>query len=231
MVSRRWRTHVARLGATGLWLAIGTGVLAAQPSGSGQGPVVLPHPADAAFMAGMIAHHAQALVMVDLMAGRTANPVLAALGERIAVSQRDEIALMQGWLRDRGQPAPEPDVRYTASAAGASAHEGHGGHGGHDGHDGGAMPGMLTQAQLAELAAARGAAFDRLFLTRMIAHHEGALVMVAALLKTAGAAQEPEIFRFAADVDADQRAEIRRMRALRDGRSRGARTARRAATP
>jgi uncharacterized protein (DUF305 family) len=179
------------------------------------GAQTAPHPADAAFMAGMIAHHAQALVMVDLIAGRTSAPVVATLGERIAVSQRDEIALMQGWLRDRGAPAPEPATRYTRG--GGDAHAAHASHG--DTHAPGAMPGMLTQAQLDELASARGQAFDRLFLSRMIAHHEGALVMVAALLKTPGAAQEPEIFRFASDVDADQRAEIRRMRALLDARA------------
>jgi uncharacterized protein (DUF305 family) len=182
-----------------------------------------PHPADAAFMAGMIAHHAQALVMVDLMQGRSRAPVMATLGERIAVSQRDEIALMQGWLRDRGQPVPEPTTTWRANAS----HE----HRAHAAHDPAAMPGMLTPAELAELAGARAEAFDRLFLTRMIAHHEGALTMVATLLKTAGAAQEPEVFRFASDVDADQRAEIRRMRALRDGALSPAAARRRAAAP
>ena len=76
------------------------------------------------------------------------------------------------------------------------------------------MPGMLTPAQMASLAAANGPAFDRLFLEDMIRHHEGALVMVHDLLGTNGAAQEPEIFQFAADIDADQRAEIMRMRGL-----------------
>jgi hypothetical protein len=73
---------------------------------------------------------------------------------------------------------------------------------------------MLTAAELARLAAARGDAFDRLFLTYMIRHHEGALTMVGRLLATPGAAHEPETFGFASDVDADQRAEIARMRAL-----------------
>jgi uncharacterized protein (DUF305 family) len=78
------------------------------------------------------------------------------------------------------------------------------------------MPGMLTAAELARLAAATGAGFDRLFLEYMIRHHEGALAMVAELLATPGAGQEVEIFRLVSDVDADQRAEIRRMRAMQD---------------
>jgi uncharacterized protein (DUF305 family) len=77
-----------------------------------------------------------------------------------------------------------------------------------------AMPGMLTAAQLGRLRGARGAEFDRLFLEGMIQHHEGAIEMVAALFRTPGAGQDAELFRFASDVDADQRAEIARMRQL-----------------
>jgi uncharacterized protein (DUF305 family) len=76
------------------------------------------------------------------------------------------------------------------------------------------MPGMLTPDEMEELRAARGARFDRRFLELMIRHHEGALMMVAELLASPGAAQEAETFRFAADVEADQQAEIQRMRAL-----------------
>jgi uncharacterized protein (DUF305 family) len=76
------------------------------------------------------------------------------------------------------------------------------------------MPGMLTAAQLAALDRSRGAEFDRLFLTDMIQHHQGALTMVAALFDSPGAGQTPEIFGFATGVDADQRAEIARMQAM-----------------
>ncbi len=163
--------------------------------------------ADAAFMQGMIGHHAQALVMAALVPERTATPALRALAERIDVSQRDEIAAMRQWLADRGEPVPDS----TGAIPGASG--AHAGHDAHAGHGAGAMPGMLTPVQLAELAAARGAAFDRLFLRLMIQHHEGALVMVRDLLATPGAAREAQTFAFVSDVDTDQRAEIARMQA------------------
>lgn len=166
--------------------------------------------ADVRFMQGMIAHHAQALVMAALVPSHTDREAMHLLAQRIEISQRDEIALMQHWLADRHQRVPEPAVtreRHDSSAAMP----------GMDmpaGTDMRGMPGMLTAGQLSELASAKGAAFDRLFLRDMIGHHEGALVMVADLLATNGAAQAPEVFQFASDVDADQRAEILRMHAL-----------------
>ena len=162
-------------------------------------------PADVAFMQGMIAHHAQALKMTALVPGRSARADVRLLAERIAASQVSEVAQMRQWLRTRGLD--------TAAMAGQHQHQHAAGaaddHGGMPG-----MPGMLTEAELAALEAASGAAFDRLFLESMIRHHEGALTMVATLFFTNGAGQEPEIFRLATDVDADQRAEIARMRAL-----------------
>lgn len=172
--------------------------------------------ADVRFMQGMIAHHAQAVRMASLVRARSERRDMHLLAERIDVSQRDEIAMMQRWLEDRHQVVPHPDLEYPPHA---------------DGHDTGMtdmpsmsmgaghealMPGMLTREEMARLAAAKGADFDRLFLEGMIRHHEGALTMVSQLFGTRGAAQEPQIFQFATDVDADQRAEIRRMRALLD---------------
>ncbi|HJP61359.1 MAG TPA: DUF305 domain-containing protein [Gemmatimonadaceae bacterium] len=163
--------------------------------------------ADVRFMQGMIAHHAQALAMVALIPSRTNRTDLRALGERIRVSQTDEIALMKQWLRDRNQEIPA-DMSRTHDMSG---------------HmmnmpsmpmSDSLMPGMLTPQQLTELANAKGNDFDVLFLKDMIQHHEGALTMVAQLLGTTGSGQEPEVFRFAAEVDTDQRAEIARMNAL-----------------
>ena len=157
----------------------------------------LPQPgiteADVKFMHGMIGHHAQAIEMTALLRTRTRSESMRRLAERIEVSQSDEIRMMQQWLRDRGQPLPDPHGHH----AGATL-----------------MPGMLTQDEMAQLAAATGPDFDRLFLRLMIKHHQGALVMVTQLRSSPGAGQESEINRFASDVDADQRMEIDRMAAM-----------------
>jgi uncharacterized protein (DUF305 family) len=161
--------------------------------------------ADVHFMQGMIGHHAQALAMVALIPSRSDRPDMRALGERIRVSQQDEIKLMKQWLGDRNQEIPD------TSHAGASGHHMHMPD---MAMSDTLMPGMLTPQQMTELANAKGAQFETLFLKDMIQHHEGALTMVAKLLGTTGSGQEPEVFRFAAEVDTDQRAEISRMSAL-----------------
>lgn len=144
-------------------------------------------------MQGMIGHHAQALEMTALLPSRTSRAEMRLLAQRIEVSQTDEIKMMQGWLKARGVAAPDPHAYH---------------------HTGVLMPGMLTADDIARLSAASGADFDRLFLELMIRHHDGALVMVKELFATPGAGQEPEIFAFASDVDADQRMEIERMSAM-----------------
>ncbi len=150
-------------------------------------------PADIKFMQGMIGHHAQAIEMTALIADRTEREDMKMLGQRIAVSQADEMDMMRTWLRARGQEIPSEHAHHT--------HEGF-------------MPGMLTAEQMAELAGAKGPAFDELFLKGMIQHHGGAITMVDELFKTPGAGQEGDINAFAADVDSDQRMEIDRMRAM-----------------
>jgi len=164
-------------------------------------------PADVRFMQGMIGHHAQALAMTALIPDRTDRRDIRLLGERIEVSQKDEIKLMQQWLRDRHQQVPAIDATHSPTVAGHMNMPGMS-------MSDTLMPGMLTPEQLSELAKARGTDFDKLFLSDMIRHHEGALVMVAQLLGTTASGQEPEVFRFAAEVDTDQRAEIARMNAL-----------------
>jgi uncharacterized protein (DUF305 family) len=154
--------------------------------------------ADVRFMTHMIAHHAQALEMAALVPERTASASIRTLAGRITNAQQDEIATMQQWLRDRGQPVPEVHV----SGAHVMVHGAE--HGAH-------MPGLLTAAQLEELAAARGPEFERLFLRYMIQHHGGAVTMVAELFATDGAGQDEAVFKFASDVQVDQRTEIDRM--------------------
>jgi uncharacterized protein (DUF305 family) len=159
----------------------------------------LPRPphtaADVAFMQGMIPHHVQALEMTALVQDRTADRNVRLLALRIELSQMDEINLMKSWLRQRNEPVP-----------------GEGEHGAHVGH--GMMPGMLTATQMAALAAASDAEFDRLFLTYMIQHHEGAVNMVKTLFASPGGGQQSEMYQFASDVEADQEMEIARMRRL-----------------
>ena len=147
--------------------------------------------ADVRFMQGMIGHHAQALEMTALLPSRSSRPEMRMLAMRIDVSQADEIAMMQTWLRVRGQTLPDPHAHHALGAT--------------------LMPGMLTQEEMARLGEANGRDFDRLFLESMIRHHEGALLMVQELFAQPGAGQDSEIFAFASDVDADQRMEIQRM--------------------
>ena len=153
--------------------------------------------ADVRFMQGMIGHHAQALEMAALVPERTHRDDMRLLAKRIDLSQADEIRMMQHWLEARGQQVPGPHAHHAAGATGAVM-----------------MPGMLSTEEMARLAAARGDAFDRLFLELMIKHHEGALTMVKELYATAGAGQESEMYAFTSDVDADQRMEIDRMRGM-----------------
>ena len=149
-------------------------------------------------MAGMIPHHAQAVVMAGWAPSHGARADVAVLCERIVVAQRDEIAMMQTWLGDRGQFVPDAtSTRHRMKMNGVE-------------HDM-LMPGMLTDEEMAALDRARGPEFDRLFLVGMIKHHQGAIDMVDVLFKAYGAAQDETVFRFASDVYADQSTEIDRM--------------------
>jgi uncharacterized protein (DUF305 family) len=156
-------------------------------------------------MAGMIPHHAQAVLIAGWVPTHGARDDVRILAERIVVGQRDEIALMQTWLRDRGQPAPAADATHMRmTMPNGMTHDM-------------LMPGMLTDEELARLDQARGAEFDRLFLTYMIKHHQGAITMVDTLFESYGAAQDDVVFRFASDVYADQSTEIDRMYTMLGG--------------
>ena len=159
--------------------------------------------ADASFMSRMIHHHAQAIEMAELVPGRAAHPQMPTLAGRIINAQNDEIATMRRWLEERGLPLP-PTAAEMASHAAM-------GHGAAHPAD---MPGMATPEQMAALRASRGAEFDRLFLTLMIDHHEGAVTMVRELFATDGAAQDNVVFKFASDAQVDQSTEIARMRLM-----------------
>jgi uncharacterized protein (DUF305 family) len=151
--------------------------------------------ADINFMSGMIGHHAQAVVMAGWAESHGANRAIQAMSARIVVAQRDEIGLMQSWLRDRKLPVPDADPAGWRMTMNGQQHTM-------------AMPGMLTPEQMKELDAARGGEFDRLFLKYMIQHHEGAIAMVATLIGSHGAAQDELVFKFASDVNVDQITEV-----------------------
>jgi uncharacterized protein (DUF305 family) len=157
-----------------------------------------PSAADVNFMGGMISHHAQALVMAGWAPSHGASQSVRVLSERIVNEQNDEIATMQQWLRDRKQPVPEAKPGPMKMVMNGVEHMM-------------MMPGMLTDEQMKQLDAARGAEFDRLFLTYMIQHHKGAVSMVNDLFATNGAAQDQTVFKLASDVQVDQTTEVARM--------------------
>lgn len=202
-----------------------------QPGAPGQGNKSLtatttgvsfhePSEADTKFMQGMILHHSQAVEMTELLRARSKSNEVQALGQRISISQTDEMKFMRQWLEDRGKKVPsEQEIKQHGQQMDMSQmdHE-HMDHA-HMDHDMGSMsmplmPGMLTPEQMKALAAATGTKFDYLFLTGMIQHHTGALTMVKDLFDMPGAGQDPQLFDFAMDVDNTQQAEIDIMRGI-----------------
>ena len=183
-----------------------------QPGAPGQPTRILPpttratlpprSPKDVEFMQGMIMHHAQAVEMTALIESHTDNKDLRLLGARISKSQSDEMAFMKRWLQTRGEPTSMP-MPAMAEMPGMDMRR-----------EPMMMPGMLTPKQMTALSNSKGKEFDHLFLTGMIQHHNGALIMVKDLFDTAGAGQDAELFNFATDVDSGQRAEIRIMQSM-----------------
>jgi uncharacterized protein (DUF305 family) len=176
--------------------AMAGGAMAGHDMAGMSAPITIPKgvlytEADVRFMQGMIAHHAQAIYMSRLAAGRNANPRVLKFATKIDQSQQAEIRLMQDWLLRNNQTAPDSNSWRTMS-----------------------MPGMLTAEQLATLDQSKGAEFDRQFLNLMIQHHEGALKMVEDLLATPMAAQDVDVSVFANDVTTVQTAEIGSMRQM-----------------
>jgi uncharacterized protein (DUF305 family) len=185
-----------------------------QPGAPGQPTRTLPtttsatlpprSPKDVEFMQGMIMHHAQAVEMTALIESHTKNKDIRLLGARISKSQSDEINFMKRWLEARGESVEMtmPEMSgMDMPGMDMSKHQM-------------LMPGMLTPKQMEALRKAKGTEFDHLFLTGMIQHHTGALIMVKELFETAGAGQDADLFNFATDVDSGQRAEIRIMKTM-----------------
>src|SRR5580704_1247508 len=209
-VASKARIRSARACTALCGVLLAAGPVVVQPGAPGKPSKTLPpstkgtlparSQADVEFMQGMIMHHQQAVEMTALLASHTDNKDLRMLGAKISSSQSDEIMFMQRWLAARGEAVsmampgmPDMDASGKPMAL---------------------MPGMLTPEQMEALRNAKVAEFDHLFLTGMIQHHNGALIMVKDLFNTAGAGQDADIFNFATDADNTQRAEIKIMQAM-----------------
>lgn len=153
-------------------------------------------PADVRFLSEMIVHHAQAIVMVDAALPDLSDPQVRAIASRIGDEQRPEIDAMAGFLEGLGADVP-PEATNPNLAD----------HGSH------AMPGMATQADIARLAAATGVEADRLFLTLMIRHHQGAIAMVDDHLMNA---TDERVEETAADISVTQTKQIGQMQEMLD---------------
>jgi len=170
--------------------------------------------ADVDFMQGMIHHHAQAVVMARMAPTRAGSSAVHRLTSRILNSQKTEISVMSDWLRDRGESVPEIAALARDTAGDGRAY-GPGNPGPIEGWDEGPqMAGILSDALMEELEAARGDEFDRLFLKYMIDHHAGAVTMVENLVAAPGGAREESVFRLASGIRSDQAMEIDRMREM-----------------
>jgi uncharacterized protein (DUF305 family) len=190
--------------APGVVLAPGAGVVSASSAAAIAAADAAARafaPADVEFMQGMIPHHAQAVIMARWAVTHGARADVKILCERIVIAQTDEIRMMRRWLAERAQDVPDSMSTRHTMRMGGMVHEM-------------LMPGMLTDEQMAALDKARGSAFDRQFLTGMIAHHQGAIDMVRELLSHGDAGHDETVFRFASDVDADQSAEIHKMQLM-----------------
>ena len=221
-----WRSGLLAAGTLALLLSLTVNAqqaepktpIVVQPGAPGEPTTTLPSStrpalanptaADVQFMQHMIIHHAQAVEMTALIESHTQNKQLRTLGERISRSQSDEIKFMKRWLTARGEPVEMPGMSgMDMPGMDMSQHQMPPGHQM-------MMPGMLTPEQMDALRKAKDAEFDRLFLTGMIQHHNGALSMVKDLFDTAGAGQDAELFNFTTEVDSGQRAEIRIMQTM-----------------
>ena len=150
--------------------------------------------ADVTFAQQMIPHHEQAIDMALVAQERAENDQVRELAAAIEEAQGPEIATMTGWLEAWDEDVP-------AETGGMD-------HGGMSTED---MPGMMSDQEMDDLAAMSGATFDQMFLTMMIAHHEGAIEMA----RTEQAdGENPEAIALAEKIEADQAAEIDTMRGL-----------------
>ncbi len=150
--------------------------------------------ADMNFAQSMISHHEQAVQMAALADSRAANPQVKHLAATIKAAQQPEIDTMSSWPNTWGKPVPMPSMGSGMS-----------------GMDHAAMPGMMSSADMATLMAAKGATFDKQFLTMMIGHHQGAISMAQ---QEATRGSNIDAKALAQKIVTDQQAQITTMKAI-----------------
>ncbi len=209
--------RISRAGAAAALVAVVAGCSTTEPAAeppASQPPVIVPgtpggpnqtlsavpgqasnaDPDDVTFLADMMVHHSQALKMAGYAKTSAENAKVKSLAERIRVGQQPEIEAMRQLLTARGQTPP--DLTHV------------------DHMDHSNMPGMATPDELTTLEKARGKAFDRLFLTLMIKHHQGAVTMSGTVIDKG---TDPQIGELAQEVGVTQTKEIATMRQLQKG--------------
>ena len=155
---------------------------------------------DVAFATEMIPHHTQAVEMADLAADRAGSQEVKDLAEEISAAQGPEIEQMSAWLEEWGEDVPDTSMD--------------GDMGGMDHGDSGAMgemPGMMSSDEMDDLEASSGDTFDKMFLTMMIEHHEGAIEM-AQTQQSEG--EYPNAIEMAETIEETQTEEIQVMEQL-----------------
>lgn len=177
-------------GMTASTMASSTGTMAGTMAGSTF------NVADTTFVSSMIPHHQQAVTMADMALDTKtgASAAVKDLATRIKAAQGPEITTMQGWLSTWGVTTT---ATTTMGAMGPAAT--------------GSMEGMMSDADMTKLGSMTGTAFDTMWLTMMVAHHQGAVAMAQAELST-GASTDAKAL--ATKIIAAQNAEIAEMKKL-----------------
>lgn len=174
----------------------------AGPTSTTAAPIAAGHnPADVTFAQAMIPHHAQAVAMATEARPRASSAQVKGLAGRIAAAQGPEIDQMNAMLSAWGAPTVSPSA--TAMPGMPGMPDMAGGQGG--------VPGMMSDAQMGQLATLSGPAFDREFLQMMISHHSGAITMARTELAQG---LNPQAKALAGSIIADQQREIGEMQSL-----------------
>lgn len=190
------------------------GFLIGRFSAPGAAAVPTSSSAAAGFLRDMQVHHEQAVDMAMTIRDISSDPDLRRLAYDIALTQSNQAGQMAGLLNawNLPQASAEPPMAWMSQPViDGSSGQDHG----HTATPGGTMPGMATDAQLAELRGATGVAAEKLFLTLMIAHHRGGLAMAEGVLARTTV---PQVIAMAQGVVVSQQADIDAMQQMLEAR-------------